>query len=342
MAGSQPFIMSSGITVNGVPLEAHLADEKAAELTRAVISESAQPLYRAPSSKAIRNHSGARSTSGEVVYVAGQKATKVIICGSVFQYAAKAPFALSGMSVDGALITTDDESEIECHECGFWAQNLARHIPKHGITAAQYKDRHGLARSAKLWAPKLRATQRDKCDPLGSERLAKGRAIAVARARCRIDRNPQLLRTTSAYVLENRNLALKCRAQLTSLIKNLAQEVGRMPTCNEIIQRYILISNGNRLSRKGIVAVFGGLRMAEIAKAFNLKFIDHRPFRTHCNHGHEFAGDNLLVSNGHRSCRACHNRKSREYRQREKDRITVPSGQSVPYSEQEKHSTLSA
>lgn len=37
-------------------------------------------------------------------------------------------------------------------------------------------------------------------------------------------------------------------------------------------------------------------------------------FKTHCIHGHEFAGDNLLVlANGRRMCRQCHREKALRY-----------------------------
>lgn len=34
---------------------------------------------------------------------------------------------------------------------------------------------------------------------------------------------------------------------------------------------------------------------------------------THCREGHPFAGDNLIMDNGHRRCRECRNRQYREW-----------------------------
>lgn len=43
---------------------------------------------------------------------------------------------------------------------------------------------------------------------------------------------------------------------------------------------------------------------------------DPRARKTHCNSGHPLFGENLTVTNGHRSCKACRRAASRRYKER--------------------------
>jgi hypothetical protein len=61
----------------------------------------------------------------------------------------------------GALIVSDDGSQIQCHVCGRWFGQLPVHTARvHGLNAAAYKARYGLARSASLLSPQTAALQR--------------------------------------------------------------------------------------------------------------------------------------------------------------------------------------
>lgn len=55
-------------------------------------------------------------------------------------------------------LTTGDAGGLICHECGQERQFLGRHIREHGITADQYRERHGLGRSTPLASPSLQRT----------------------------------------------------------------------------------------------------------------------------------------------------------------------------------------
>lgn len=60
----------------------------------------------------------------------------------------------------GALLTDDDGSRVQCHVCGRWYRGLQTHIRTHGLDAASYKERYGLARGLSLWSPQYQERQR--------------------------------------------------------------------------------------------------------------------------------------------------------------------------------------
>ncbi|PWV44579.1 MucR family transcriptional regulator [Nocardiopsis sp. L17-MgMaSL7] len=62
-----------------------------------------------------------------------------------------------GHGVYGQL-TTGDDGGLICHECGQERQFLGRHVREHGMTAATYREAHGLGRRTSLASEELRAT----------------------------------------------------------------------------------------------------------------------------------------------------------------------------------------
>ena len=81
-------------------------------------------------------------------------------------------------------ILDDDGDRVMCHECGRWYAKLAAHAAVHGLSARQYKLRHGLPLSRSLSPSKLReARSRAASDRVGSQgwqRLEKARNPARA------------------------------------------------------------------------------------------------------------------------------------------------------------------
>jgi hypothetical protein len=65
--------------------------------------------------------------------------------------------APDGHGIYGQL-TTGPSGDLICHECGAERQFLGRHIREHGLSASEYKERHGLGRGASLAADTLRTT----------------------------------------------------------------------------------------------------------------------------------------------------------------------------------------
>jgi RNA polymerase sigma-70 factor (ECF subfamily) len=52
------------------------------------------------------------------------------------------------------LDVSDDGETLRCHECGQWKRSLGKHAStKHGITAAEYRRRHGLSAGQSLTSP---------------------------------------------------------------------------------------------------------------------------------------------------------------------------------------------
>ena len=52
-------------------------------------------------------------------------------------------------------LTTGEGGGLICHECGAERAFLGRHVRVHGMTAAQYREAHGLGRSTSLASPDL-------------------------------------------------------------------------------------------------------------------------------------------------------------------------------------------
>ncbi|OIV39355.1 hypothetical protein BIV57_00470 [Mangrovactinospora gilvigrisea] len=89
----------------------------------------------------------------------------------------------------GILDADQDGQQVLCHECGRWVRGLGAHAwMAHGISAADYRAAHGLARGQSLSAPATRATQsqlaRARVGSAGWRRLEAARdphAAAAAR-----------------------------------------------------------------------------------------------------------------------------------------------------------------
>jgi len=61
----------------------------------------------------------------------------------------------------GVLLVDDDGERLQCHSCGKWVAGLDKHARlAHGLSAAAYKERFELPRTASLWSPTYQAKQR--------------------------------------------------------------------------------------------------------------------------------------------------------------------------------------
>ena len=98
----------------------------------------------------------------------------------------------------GALISSDDGTQIQCHVCGRWFGQLPIHTTRmHGLNAAAYKEHYGLARTASLLSPQTAELQRQAA--IARDQAHKGVPFGPA--------NPPLKRTG----IENR-LSSKIRS----------------------------------------------------------------------------------------------------------------------------------
>lgn len=72
-----------------------------------------------------------------------------------------------------AALDIDDGGALLCHECGEWKEHLATHARMaHGITAADYRVKHGLGATTKLVGPGPRERMRQAWEANRDEKLA--------------------------------------------------------------------------------------------------------------------------------------------------------------------------
>jgi hypothetical protein len=158
---------------------------------------------------------------------------QVLIRGKCFLYRQKAPFVPSGHSVHGALEYNEAREKIRCHECGEWYQTLSQHLGKiHKISAAEYKDRHGLRRRTPLWAPTMsaRMSQRIKALLIGGGGFRIGQFAHIPQA----VRASVTTREAKAFPGEMRNEHGTCQAQILNRLRELSEKFGRTPSKTEI------------------------------------------------------------------------------------------------------------
>ncbi len=140
---------------------------------------------------------------------------KVVIRGIVCDYEAKAPFVVSGRSLQGALELSGCGAKLKCHECGHYHGGLGNHVAKtHGLTARDYRAKHGLRSTARLIAPSVKR----KANTSGLRPQGKR---GVRPSGPRQPKRPQF---------EDRNLRGTCLAQLKARVLRVAEELGRTPT----------------------------------------------------------------------------------------------------------------
>jgi len=172
-----------------------------------------------------------------------EKATKVVIKGTVFSRQEKAPFTPSGKSVYGAFELTEDESEIKCHQCGEWRHRISGpHVRSHRLSAREYRLKHGLRLQCALQSPvlirakvKLRKPWLDREIQKKRTTSPEFRLLANQARRSSLsdlrERDGQLHRKCSG---EFANLKMNCRAQLTMRLTNMASRLGHTPTTKEM------------------------------------------------------------------------------------------------------------
>lgn len=149
----------------------------------------------------------------------------VIINGKTFLERTKAPFAPSGVSYLGAIEYDREEDRLRCHECGAWFKALGPHLfQAHGMTAREYKYKHGLRVSTSLVNEKLRASRITR--GLSAAQTDKFRLNALSG----ISRGSSPRRAT----MGSRNLRGTCPAQVLFRIQQIASILGRTPTVADL------------------------------------------------------------------------------------------------------------
>jgi hypothetical protein len=167
-----------------------------------------------------------------------EKQRYVIMQGQVFRREDKDPFPSSGKSIKGALEYNPAAETVRCHECGEWFQSVGCHVGFHaGMTARDYRNRHGLRAVTPLCAPLLSEHRRNSPTlPFKdvSIRLradaAKTRATALAREMGAPRNSPQ--------TAEQKNVKGYCPVQIPDTIRKLADELGHCPTRRDVTPQF--------------------------------------------------------------------------------------------------------
>ena len=161
---------------------------------------------------------------------------KVLIRGKVFLYREKAPFVPSGESIRGALEFNETDQTVRCHECGGWFQAVGRHIKGHGITAREYKLKHGLRAVSALISESVRAQLiKQGQGGFGVSRLmdpaVRLRSAAGAAEYMRSQKGAR-----RPHATEVKNEDGRCHAQLMQDLLATAARVGHTPSIAELLE----------------------------------------------------------------------------------------------------------
>jgi hypothetical protein len=153
---------------------------------------------------------------------------QVIIRGKIFLYKQKAPFVASGFSFQGAIEYDAESDKIRCHECGRWFRALTSHLKTDGISAREYKLKHGLTGRTALCNEATRVS---------ISRSSAARGIGEKMRRVRLEALRTAPRpTTPKHHYECRNERNKCAAQLIECIRLLARKLGRTPSEKDLLR----------------------------------------------------------------------------------------------------------
>jgi hypothetical protein len=155
----------------------------------------------------------------------------VRINGKTFLYKQKAPFSASGMSVFAAIEYDPEADKVRCHECGDWFEQLGKHFASaHGMTARNYKIKHGLNLNSAMVNEKIRISHsRSQAARVAADPEKHRLILLKARMACAFRG-----RTNHRPFAEKRNERNTCPAQLIEKIKQAADHFGGTPTKKEL------------------------------------------------------------------------------------------------------------
>lgn len=163
----------------------------------------------------------------------GQPAQHVIIGGSIMLYKEKSPYVPSGLSIAGALEYRKSDDKIKCHECGNWFYSMGAHLVKvHGMTAREYKTKHGLRVKSSLCGERMRKVAIRNITALN---FARGGTPLTLCREARAHATESLKKAAfHTKTVEMRNTEGSCQAQIMSKFKTLAAELGRTPSVKDL------------------------------------------------------------------------------------------------------------
>lgn len=231
------------ITVNGAPLAEYVGKQIGQEIAEVRETE-APKICRHSVSKNGRNHSGARTAPGQVIYRAGQRETHVIVAGNFFSWQDKAPYVRSGHSILGAVEYDERTDEVKCHACGKWCKSISEHVAaqkRHGSSlhgsSREYRIRHGFRIAHSPLATPSVTRRRKETGSLSFGNLPSPAMTRIQHAKggsVRASVNRARYLVGSIAYPEKANLTYTCKAQRIATLKRFAKDLGRTPTYKEL------------------------------------------------------------------------------------------------------------
>ena len=197
----------------------------------------------------------------------------VIIGGSVHLYGAKAPYVKSGESIGGALEYRRSDDKVKCHECGKWMRAMGAHLTSaHGMTAREYKIKHGLRIKSALCGDRIRAEMSSNMSRLND---ASGGTPLELDAELRWSATAALSMSggRGRVTLERRNLVSTCPAQLIERLRSLSSDLGRTPRLSDIEDAGLTINT-----------VKYGLSVSSLGEAMRLAGLKPNPSGVGCRY----------------------------------------------------------
>ena len=262
----------NNVTVNGKPLAEHLEAEATAEIAEVRQAEVRGRTWKTPAPRSkFGNTSRARTAPGQVIYTRAGRETHVIIGGTMFPWAEKAPYVRSGKSVLGAIEYDEKTDRVKCHECGEWHYHVGAHLAKAPVDHADaraYRSAHGIRRDTALCTPSCRIAIRNR--PRYGFSVSDSRSgqasLEIKRAAARTAQLAQPRATAEFH-----NLHAQCQAQLSVRISKLAADIGKSPGERELRAAGIELST--------VRTVFGMGRLNDVLASLNLPLRPGVPHR---------------------------------------------------------------
>lgn len=189
-----------------------------------------------PSISAVRKYFGTWEDALESAFPSGKNEERqVLLSGKLYLYEAKAPFETSGKSVRGGIEYSASGGSMKCHECGEFFRSLATHIKAtHGITARDYKLKHGLKMKTAL----VRDTVRIACSDSSRRRAGMIDPVQASVRMTQISamsNHKKQGKSLSSSRTETHNGKGRCRLQTLEKIQRIAAVLRKTPSIKELV-----------------------------------------------------------------------------------------------------------
>lgn len=145
-----------------------------------------------------------------------------------------------GFGYYGVLLSSKDETKVQCHICGLLFESLSGHIRQnHNLKVAKYKERYQLAHSTALVSEKRRLALKARTIEWLNSLSQKQRDLMRKNS---IKSLAKYLKEHGAHgksiTLETKNKRGTCPDQLIDKVKKVAEALGHSPSKNEFIDFY--------------------------------------------------------------------------------------------------------